>query len=85
MGVREQVEKMVGDSGAKHKRLIEYCTRQLKGGRPLAEVLEDPYVTNRLSPLERRALLEEPEIIEATHEEVLESMRSHLEGIVSAS
>lgn len=84
MGVREQVEKLVGDSGAKHKRLIEYVLRQLKSGRALAEVLADPYVTNRLDPIERRALLEEPEIIEATHEEVLESMRSHLEGIVSS-
>ncbi len=84
MGVREQVESLVGDSGAKHKRLVEYVTRQLKGGRSLAQVLEDPYVTNRLSPLERRALLEEPEIIEATHDEVLETMRSQLEGILSA-
>jgi hypothetical protein len=85
MGVREQVEKLVGDSGAKHKRLIEYVLRQLKGERSLAEVLEDPYVTNRLTPIERRALLEEPEIIEATHEEVLESMRTRLESIASAS
>mgnify|MGYP001823024092 FL=1 len=84
MGVREQVESLVGDSGAKHKRLVEYVTRQLKGGRSLAQVLEDPYVTNRLSPLDRRALLEEPEIIEATHDEVLETMRSQLEGILSA-
>jgi len=84
MGVREQVENLVGDSGAKHKRLIEYVTRQLKGGRSLAQVLEDPYVTNRLSPLDRRALLEEPEIIEATHDEVLATMRGQLEGILSA-
>jgi len=78
------VENLVGDSGAKHKRLIEYVTRQLKGGRSLAQVLEDPYVTNRLSPLDRRALLEEPEIIEATHDEVLATMRGQLEGILSA-
>lgn len=84
MGVREQVDKLVGDAGAKHKRLIEYVLRQLKAGRSLAEVLEDPYVTNRLSPLDRRALLEEPEIIEASHAEVLETMRSRLEGIASA-
>lgn len=84
MGVRDQVETLVGDPGAKHKRLIEYVQRQLKAGRSLNQVLEDPYVTNRLSPLDRRALLEEPEIIEASHEEVLNSMRSQLEGVLTA-
>lgn len=84
MGVRDQVENLVGDPGAKHKRLIEYVLRQLKAGRPLAQVLEDPYVTNRLSALDRRALLEEPEIIEATHDEVLNSMRSQLEAVLTA-
>jgi hypothetical protein len=46
-------------------------------------VLEDPYVTNRLAPLERRALLDEPEVITAAGEEPLVHMRAELEGLAA--
>ncbi len=81
MGLRDQVDKLVSDSGAKHKRLVEYVVRQLGAGRSLHTVLEDPYVTNRLGLVDRRALLEEPEVIEAASEETLSQMREHLEAI----
>ena len=81
MGLREEVEKLVNDRGARHKRLIEYVVRQLGAQRPLAEVLEDPYVLNRSTPLERRALLEEPEIVEAVGDDVLATLRTQLEAL----
>jgi len=81
MGLRDQVDKLVSDSGAKHKRLVEYVVRQLNAGRSLSQVLEDPYVTNRLGVVDRRALLEEPEVIEAASEETLSAMRGQLEQI----
>lgn len=55
--------------------------RQHRSGRDLKEVLEDPYVVNRISPLEQRALLEEPQVIEAAGDEVLLTMRAHLEAV----
>ena len=55
--------------------------RQLEAGRDLAAVLEDPYVINRLAPLERRALLEEPEVVEAAGDEVLATLRAQLEAL----
>ncbi len=82
MGLQEEVAKLVGSESAKHKRLVEYVIRQIGTDRNLAEVLDDPYVTNRLSPLERRALLEEPEIIDAVHDELLGEMRAKLEAAV---
>ncbi len=82
MGLQEEVAKLVGSESAKHKRLVEYVIRQVGTERHLAEILEDPYVTNRLSPLERRALLEEPEIIDAVQDEVLGEMRAKLEAAV---
>ena len=82
MGIQEEVAKLVGNTTAKHKRLVEYVVRQVSGVRNLREVLEDPYVTNRLTPLERRALLEEPEVIDAVGDEVLHQMRRRLEAIV---
>jgi hypothetical protein len=81
MGLKDQVGKLVSDSGAKHKRLIDYVVRQLHAGRSLSEVLEDPYVMNRLGVVDRRALLEEPEVIEAASEETLNAMRNQLELI----
>ena len=81
MGIQEEIKKLVGTDSAKHKRLIEYVVRQLHNGRDLQPVLEDPYVVNRISPIERRALLEEPEVIEAAGADVLARMRAHLEAI----
>jgi len=82
MGIREEVNRLVNDRGAQHKRLIEYVVRQVKAKRTLADVLEDPYVVNRSSPLERRALLEEPQIVDAVSEDVLDGLRKQLEAIV---
>lgn len=84
MGLRDQVDKLVSDSGAKHKRLVEYVVRQLHAGRSLKAVLEDPYVTNRLGVIDRRALLEEPEVIAAASDETLHAMREKLETIATS-
>ncbi|MBY0397245.1 MAG: hypothetical protein K2X91_12385 [Thermoleophilia bacterium] len=84
MGIQDEVRKLITSESAKHKRLIEYVVRQLRGGRHLEQVLEDPYVTNRLSPLDRRALLEEPEVVEAAQAEVLQRMRAQLEALAGS-
>jgi hypothetical protein len=82
MGLQDELRQLIGSNSAKHKRLIDYVVRQINGGRDLDQVLEDPYVTNRISPLERRALLEEPEVIAASREDVLMRMRAQLEALV---
>jgi hypothetical protein len=79
--IQDEIRKMVGDGSARHKRLIEYAVRQLGTGRDLADVLDDPYITNRSNAIDRRALLEEPEVVEAAGAEVLEQMRERLEAI----
>lgn len=84
MGIKDEVKRLVDTESAAHKRLIEYVVRQLKAGRSLSAVFEDPYVTNRLSPVDRRALLEEPEVVEAAGgSAVLERMRAELEALAS--
>jgi hypothetical protein len=84
MGIKDEVKKLVDTESAAHKRLIEYVVRQLNAGRSLNAVFEDPYVTNRLAPVDRRALLEEPEVVEAAGgAEVLERMRAELEARAS--
>jgi hypothetical protein len=81
VGVKEEVAKLVGDKNARHKRLIEYVLRQVGTGRSIAEVLEDPYVINRASTIDRRALLEEPEIVDAVGDRTLSAMRERLETL----
>lgn len=46
-------------------RVVEYVVREVGNGRKLQEALADPYVRNRLSDEKLRAVLEQPEVIEA--------------------
>lgn len=84
MSIKETIHSLITDESAAHKRLIEYVTGQIRQGRTLADVVEDPYVTNRLNPMERRALVEEPEIVEAAQGEALDELRAQLEALASS-
>ena len=53
MSIQDQISALLGDHNAEHKRLVEYVVEQLGHGRSLADVIDDPYVTNRLSAVER--------------------------------
>jgi hypothetical protein len=46
-------------------RVAAYVVREHERGRDLDEILEDPYVRNRLSETQRLRLIERPELIEA--------------------
>jgi hypothetical protein len=46
-------------------RVAQYVLREHERGRPLVEVLEDRYVQTRLSPRQRRRLLDRPEFVHA--------------------
>jgi hypothetical protein len=48
---------------SKEERLSAYVIRER--GRPLAEILDDPYVRNRATPQELARLLDRPEVIHA--------------------
>lgn len=84
MSIKETIASLITDDSAAHKRLIEYVTGQLSQGRSLAEVIEDPYVTNRLNPMQRRALVEEPEVVAAAQNESLEELRTRLEELAAS-
>ncbi len=81
MSIKDEVAKLIGAESAVHKRLIEYVVRQLGTGREMATVLDDPYVTNRSTHMDRRALLEEPEVIAASGAE-LAHLRAQLEALI---
>ena len=83
MSIKDEVRRLINTESAQHKRLIEYVCRQLRAGRSLQQVLDDPYVTNRSTTIDRRALLEEPEVVEAAGgEAAIADMRRRLEEAI---
>jgi hypothetical protein len=56
-------------------RVASYVIREHERGRPLGEILDDPYVKNRTTPQERERLLDRPELIRALGDDVITSVR----------
>jgi len=50
---------------SKEQRIAAYLIREHDRGRRLDEIVEDPYVRNRVTQTELARLLERPEVIEA--------------------
>lgn len=56
------------------ERVVEYVVREVRQGRRLMEVIDDPFVRNRLSDEKRVEILENTEIMEALEQEIRTSM-----------
>jgi hypothetical protein len=57
------------------ERVAAYVIREHERGRTLQEVLDDPYVRNRLSPQQQARLLDRPDIIRAIGQDTVASAR----------
>jgi len=64
------------------EHVARYVIREHDRGRPLAEILQDKYVQNRLTPEQQRRLLDRPEIVGAISGEVIEEAKA---SVTSAS
>jgi hypothetical protein len=62
----------------KERYAVDHILREIANDRPLDEILDDPYVTNRLEGRERLAVLDHPEISAAVSAEVLDDLRARL-------
>jgi hypothetical protein len=61
------------------ERVAQYVIREHERGRPLAEILEDRYVVNRLqSPQQRARLLDRPEIVHAVGGDIAASAKAEV-------
>jgi hypothetical protein len=56
-------------------RIAAYVIREHERGRPLEEILDDPYIKNRTTPSERDRLLDRPEVIRALGRDVVEAAK----------
>jgi hypothetical protein len=52
------------------EQVAAYIKREHKRGRPLAEILDDPYVRNRCSEQDIGRILERPELVHALGDDV---------------
>jgi hypothetical protein len=59
-------------------RMAQYVIREHHRGRPLHEILEDNYVTNRCSPEQVKRLLDRPEVLHALGADLVEETKSRL-------
>jgi hypothetical protein len=50
--------------------VVEYVIREVRNGRKMTEVLNDPYVKNRFDPDKVMHVLENPEIAAAIEEQI---------------
>ena len=57
------------------ERIAQYIIREHHRGRPLAEIREDHYVTNRLAPEQVRRLLERQDVIHAIGEDTISATK----------
>jgi hypothetical protein len=58
--------------------VAHYVVRECRRGRPLHDVLEDPYVKNRTTPDQRARLLDRPEVVAAIGDEAVRELRESL-------
>ena len=63
---------------SQEERLAAYVIREHERGRPLTEILEDPYLRNRCTPQELARLLDQPEVIRALGEHTVASEQQRL-------
>jgi len=60
--------------------LAQYVIREHGRGRPLEDVLDDPYIRNRSTAEQRARLLERADLVEAIGGHTVEELRRSLDG-----
>jgi hypothetical protein len=76
--INDRIKQFIDDmaSDVVEDRVVEYVVREVHNGRRLMDVIEDPYVRNRLNDDRRSDVLENAEIIEALEQEIRSSMNT---------
>ncbi len=74
MALRDMFSFLFQRSSAE-ERVAAYVIREHERGRDLAQILEDRYVQNRLTPSQRERMLDRPELIKALGDDTVASAR----------
>jgi hypothetical protein len=65
-------------------RVAAYVIREHDRGRNLEEIMEDPYVRNRLTPQQRARLLDRADVIRSVGDDLAASARSAIDSGASS-
>ena len=60
------------------EQVVAYITREHRRGRRLAEILEDRYVQNRLTPQQQARLLDRADVVHALGEQDIDAARQQI-------
>ena len=63
---------------SQEERVAAYVIREHERGRSLEDILNDPYVRNRLTPAQQARLLDRADIIRAVGDDTVASARDSL-------
>lgn len=58
------------------ERIVNYIVREVRMGRKLSAVLQDPYIRNRLSEQQVNDVLESPEVLEAIEKQLAQAFET---------
>jgi hypothetical protein len=81
MGIREAIRgsfSFLRTRSQAEERIAQYVIREHRRGRPLQEILNDHYVTNRLSQEQVHRMLERPEVVHALGDDLIAATRASL-------
>jgi hypothetical protein len=65
---------------SKEDSLAAYVIREHRSGRPLDDILDDPYLKNRATDEQRVRLLERPDVIRAVGEDLAAMAAEHVKS-----
>lgn len=75
-GSKDPLKKFFGSRT--EEMLVHHVLQEVGKGRDLEDILADPYITNRASDIERRALLDNTEIVRAVGDDAAARIRSQI-------
>ncbi len=81
MGLMEAIRgsfSFLSSRSQNEERIAQYVIREHHRGRPLAEILEDSYVTNRCTGEQVHRLLDRPDVVHAIGDDVVAETRTQL-------
>jgi hypothetical protein len=70
--INERIKQLFQDMANDpiEERVVEYVIREVHNGRRLMEVINDPFVRNRLSDEKVQEVLANPEVVDALEREI---------------
>jgi hypothetical protein len=75
-GSKDPLKKFFGSRT--EEMLVHHVLQEVGKGRDLQDILGDPYIRNRTTDLERRALLDNTEIVRAVGDDAAARIRSQI-------